>query len=135
MSTSTAPENEPSPYPAIRRVVTGHTDAGHSTLESVEEVKPYFFRGGKSLFTDLFWEDDKRPDLSRPFQDITTNHPNELCSKEGFVLKVVDTPPNSKSVSRILCKCGRVQPIDFLSTLLCQIRLFIVRRRLISASL
>ena len=90
---------EHTPYPAIRRLVTGHTDAGHSTFASVDEVKPHFFQGGDAMITGLFWGDKNRPDLSGPFEDDIKKHPDELCGKEGFTMKVVDTPPWGKSVS------------------------------------
>ena len=91
----------PTPFPNVRRLVTGHTESGHSTFETTDEVEPYFFRNGKSLFTDLFWSDNNRPDLSGPFEDATKAHPDVLCGKDGFTLKVVDTPPGGKSVRRI----------------------------------
>ncbi|KZT00102.1 uncharacterized protein LAESUDRAFT_666881 [Laetiporus sulphureus 93-53] len=102
-------QKEPSPYPSIRRIVTGHMESGHSTFESIDEVEPYFFRCSETMFADLFWVDSNRPDISKPCQDISKEHQGELCGKEGLVLRIIDTPPGPGGKSPF----HRTETIDF----------------------
>ena len=92
-------QKELSPYPNILRIVTGHTETGQSTFESIEEVEPYLFRGSEAVFTDLFRAESNRPDISGPFQDTAKEHRDELCGPEGFVVRVIDTPPGPGGIS------------------------------------
>ena len=104
MSATSAPANTntpahaPSPFPRVRRVVTGHDSDGKSKFDVDDEVEPYHFRGGPSVFNDVFWTDEAKPDLSHPFVDESKDHVGELVSKDGSAFKVTDTPPGQKSV-------------------------------------
>ena len=83
------------PFPKVRRLVTGHTESGHSTFESIDDVEPYVLRGSEAVVTDLYWADANRPDISGQFQDTAKEHHGELCGKEGIVVRVLDSPPGS----------------------------------------
>jgi hypothetical protein len=90
-SSSTVPAGQagPLPLPPIRRIVTGHTFKGDSTVLVDAPMIPYFFKNGRVPFHDVFWSDESKPDLSdkngsgdegegTQFDDKTKLHANEL---------------------------------------------------------
>ena len=78
--------------------LTGHNSSGRSQFDVDDEVAPYHFKGGPTVFNDVFWADDAKPDLSAPFVDESKDHVGELVSENGSSFKVTDTPPGQKSV-------------------------------------
>jgi quercetin dioxygenase-like cupin family protein len=80
-----------SPYPAIRRVVTGHNAAGQATVTSDSEIKPIVNKHG--VATNLIWANPSSPaDLSSTVDYSGTDIP---LVNAGSCVRVVDFPPNS----------------------------------------
>lgn len=93
---SSAPQLDRAP---IRRVITGHTPEGKSTVIEDAPIAPHPFHGSTTLFTDLYWTDQSPPSNEVEFKDLVKDHPDEIYPPVGSSLKVVEMPPGVTSVS------------------------------------
>lgn len=91
---STSP---PSPFPNVRRVVTGHSPSGTAVFLDDHTVKPRPIENG-ALFTDLFRTEEFPVSNSVKFSDKIKDTPEELVSKGGSTFRVVDMPPGCVTV-------------------------------------
>jgi len=99
-----------SPYPPIRRVVTGHALSGKSIFVEDKHVAACPFAEGMDWsFTGLYTHDKfpaSNQDVSESssttgggvnFTDLITPKPKELFVRTGTKFMAVDIPPGSKS--------------------------------------
>jgi len=100
-----SPSNN-SPYPPVRRVVTGHSPSGKSIfLEDKPVPGLTFSENSDSLFTGLYRHDEfpaSNQDTTSTsgdvtFTDLIASKPKELVSRTGTTFKAVDTAPHSRS--------------------------------------
>lgn len=95
---STEATSSRSTLPPVRRVVTGHTPEGKSTVLEDTPVESHTFGRAAALFTDLYWTDTSLADNSVEFTDLAKAHEQDLFSETGSSFRVVDTPPGKGSV-------------------------------------
>ncbi len=100
-------EHTSSPYPPVRRVITGHTPSGKSTFVEDKPVTAHVALEGLDwLFTGLYRHDEfpasnQDPSKSNEdvrFTDVIASKPKELFSRTGTTFWGIDVPPHSKSV-------------------------------------
>ena len=84
------------PYPPVRRVVTGHTPEGKSVVADDSHVQPYAF--GFSSFSDIFWTDEFPSKSVVGFKDIAKEHEKQLVNEKGSSFRLVETPPGGEAV-------------------------------------
>lgn len=79
----------------VRRVVTGHTDAGKSKTVDVTEVASYSPPNIHTRFSDVFWTEAVPCNNS-----ATTEFPKDVdvLRPTGSMLRVVDVPPSKFAV-------------------------------------
>lgn len=95
---------ESSPFPPVRRVVTGHTPSGKSVFLEDRPVAGHPFSG--AVLTGLYRSDEfpasnqdaVDADGKVTFTDLIASKPYELVSPTGTTFRAIDTPPHSKSV-------------------------------------
>ncbi|KLO08019.1 hypothetical protein SCHPADRAFT_917046 [Schizopora paradoxa] len=102
MSSST----ESSPYPPVRRIVTGHDSSGKSIFLEDKIVPAHTFsENSTASFTGLYRHDEfpasnqdtPGADGKVAFNDLIATKPKELVTPTGSTLWAVDTPPHNKS--------------------------------------
>ena len=87
-----------SPFPPVRRIVTGHTPEGKAIVEEDSAVD-FRASGSTTQFIDLFWNEKIPENNNGEFKDLAREHPNDLVNPNGGTLRTVDMPPGSISVS------------------------------------
>lgn len=95
---------ESSPFPPVRRVVTGHTPSEKSVFLEDGPVAGHPFSG--AVLTGLHRSDEfpasnqdtAGTDGTVNFTDLIASKPYELVSPTGTTFRAIDTPPHSKSV-------------------------------------
>lgn len=85
------------PYPPVRRVVTGHAPDGKAIVVDDSPVQPYAF--GTSAFSDIFWTDEFPSKSDVEFKDLAKEHAKQLVNQNGSNFRLVETPPGSVTVS------------------------------------
>lgn len=85
------------PYPDPRRVVTGHDDAGNAIFLADSEIKGETIGNDKLNFAVL-WETFQFPASNDKFEDPILQRTQSLANSKGVVFRVVDFPPNKKTV-------------------------------------
>ena len=99
-----APVITPPPIPAIRRVVTGHTNDGRAVILEDAPVPPRPMWGrGPSFFNDLYWTDHVPAENSIEWVDVVQDHANEHVGPDGASFRAADFPPGQLIVSANLC--------------------------------
>jgi hypothetical protein len=84
-------------FPDPRRIVTGHDDKGRSIVVADSTI-PCEPTPVKCNFAVLY-ETHKFPASNNEWVDPTTTRTADLSNKDGVVLRVVDFPPNTATVS------------------------------------
>lgn len=85
------------PFAPLRRVITGHSPNGKSTIIEDAPVAPRPF-GPKSFFTDLYWTDEFPADNGVEFKDLIKDHPRDIFSQNGSSVRLTEFPPGAASV-------------------------------------
>lgn len=80
----------------VRRVVTGHTNAGKSTMLTDTQIASYSPPNIPTRFSDVFWTDAVPCDNSAPAE-----FPKgvDVIRPTGSIIRVVDLPPGAATVS------------------------------------
>jgi hypothetical protein len=98
-----------SPFPNARRVITGHTPSGASTILVDDRVEPHkLVPQAKSLFTNVYRTEEEPPSNAAGlgkeiYTDAETNK-HVIVGDKGSVMWVTDMAPRARAVSRaIVC--------------------------------
>ncbi|KLO16715.1 hypothetical protein SCHPADRAFT_203691 [Schizopora paradoxa] len=96
-----------SPFPPVRRVVTGHTTSGRSVvLEDGPIEGKALFEGSDTAYAGLYRHDEfpasnqdahEHGEEVPKFADCIASKPKELFSPSGSTFWAIDTAPHSKS--------------------------------------
>ena len=92
-------------FPSPRRIVTGHNSQGEATVVADSEIEQTPIMNGLCNFAVL-WETRQFPSDVGDFVDPLKEQTQSLSNKSGVVLRVVDFPPNTKTVCPCLCTPG-----------------------------
>jgi hypothetical protein len=84
-------------FPDPRRIVTGHDDKGRSIVVADSTI-PCEPTPLKCNFAVLY-ETYQFPSTNNEWVDPVTTRTTDLSNKDGVVLRVVDFPPNTATVS------------------------------------
>nr|GAT55127.1 predicted protein [Mycena chlorophos] len=93
-----------SPYSPVRRVVTGHTPEGESSvLKDMQQPPRFWYPGATSPIYDLHWTSEAPARLdteltspNREWVDESLGHP-EVVSLNGSVFRALDMAPGDSS--------------------------------------
>ncbi len=86
----------------VRRVVTGHNDAGKSVFLMDGPAPAVFTRGTGSTTSTILWETDRTPADNSGSRDPTVDHPHRLPPPQnGSCFRVVDYPPDKERVAAL----------------------------------
>ena len=96
---------EPYPLPNVRRVITGHTADGKSTVIHDEFKEPVFwFSGNRQGVYDIYRIDEvptSNDKIKGQWVDVVANGPAGpagLVSPNGATVRILDLPPGTSSV-------------------------------------
>lgn len=98
-------DTDTSPFPNARRVITGHTPSGASTVVVDSAIEPYkLVPQASSFFSNVYRTDDEPPSnaagLGKEIYEVPAEKKHELVGDSGSVMWVVDMAPGSQAVSR-----------------------------------
>jgi hypothetical protein len=86
-------------FPNPRRIVTGHNDAGEAIVVADSEIEPAPILGVCNFA--VLWETHNFPTTdNNEFDDPIKKTTESLSNENGVVLRVVDFPAKTKTVSR-----------------------------------
>lgn len=86
-------------FPNPRRIVTGHNDKGEAIVVADSEIEQVPILGGICSFAVL-WETHNFPTTDNDkFDDPIKKTTESLSNQNGVVLRVVDFPAKTKTVS------------------------------------
>ena len=95
-------ENRP-PFAPLRRVITGHSTEGKSTVIVDAPVEPRLFgRQRETYFTDVFWTNEFPCENGVNFKDLIKDHAMDVVSQNGSSVRVTEFPPGGKGSVRTL---------------------------------
>lgn len=85
-------------FPDPRRIVTGHDGQGNAIVlrDSRIKTEPSGFNANFAVL----WETDRFPANNNGGEDPADKTTQSLANKNGVVLRVVDFPPNTPTVSQ-----------------------------------
>lgn len=95
MSLATTTTAKSSLIPDVRRVVTGHSSDGKSTIVADDICAPRYVVPGGTRFYDLFLTEEFPASNSGEFVDKVKDRPSDVVSKGGSTFKIVDIPPGT----------------------------------------
>ena len=83
--------------PDPRRIVTGHDDKGNAIVvaDSIVPCEPTPLKCNFSVL----WETHRFPESNNDFVDPILARTKDLSNKAGIVLRIVDFPPKTETVS------------------------------------
>jgi hypothetical protein len=88
--------------PDPRRIVTGHDEKGEAIVVADSTIKPTPILGVCNFA--VLWETHGFPTTANDsFDDPILKTTQSLSNKDGVVLRVVDFPANTKTVSSQFC--------------------------------